>query len=41
MRRNAPTVSLRCAGPLRMLKALGEASPLCEVCYYIATRKKE
>jgi hypothetical protein len=44
--RNALAVALRYAGPLGMLKALGEANPPkfyspCEVCYYIATRKKE
>jgi hypothetical protein len=44
--RNALAVALRYAGPLGMLKGLGGAnlpkfySP-CEVCYYIATRKKE
>jgi MoaA/NifB/PqqE/SkfB family radical SAM enzyme len=46
MRRNALAIALRYAGPLRILKALGEANPPkfyspCEVCYYIATRKKE
>jgi hypothetical protein len=44
--RNALAVALRYAGPLGMLKGLGEANPPkfyspCEVCYYIATRKKE
>jgi hypothetical protein len=46
MGRNALAVALRYAGPLGMLKGLGEANPPkfyspCEVCYYIATRKKE
>jgi len=46
MGRNALAVALRYAGPLGMLKGLGEANPPkfyspCEVCYYIATREKE
>jgi hypothetical protein len=44
--RNALAVALRYAGPLGMLKGLGGANPPkfyspCEVCYYVATRKKE
>jgi hypothetical protein len=43
--RNALAIALRYAGPLGMLKGLGGANPKfyspCEVCYYIATRKKE
>jgi hypothetical protein len=46
MRRNALAIALRYAGPLGMLKGLGGANPPkfyspCEVCYYMATRKKK
>jgi len=45
MRRNALAMALRFAGPLKLLKKLGEENPpkfysLCEVCYYIATQKR-
>jgi len=46
MRRNALAITLRYAGPLKLLKTLGGENPPrffspCEVCYYIATRKRE